>query len=159
MAYCNAGDAKELSEMAYSIWTEYYSSFITGDNIEYILNKIQSEEAIKQQISDGSLYSFIISGGKKAGYFCIVPQGELLFISKFYLYKEFRGKRIGSETIDFILSEGRAMKKKTAYLLVNRNNLNSIAFYKRKGFVIAKEEDKHIGDGHYMKDYHMEYYF
>lgn len=159
MIFCEPDDAKELSDMARDIWTEYYNTIVTGDNIDYFINTIQTEKAIRQQIQDGCRYSFITEGEIKAGYFCIVPQGDSLFISKFYLYKEFRGKGLGSDTMDEILNMGRALKMKDAYLLVNRNNINSIEIYKHKGFIIAREEMREVGDGYYMDDYRLEYYF
>jgi ribosomal protein S18 acetylase RimI-like enzyme len=159
MIFCDTSDAKELSEMAWDIWIDYYSTFVTGDNIEYILSISQTEEAIRQQILDGYLYSFIFEEGVKVGYLCFLPKDDLLYISKYYVFKEFRGKGIGSRAMDEILEIGRAMNMKTAYLNVNRHNLRSIEIYKHKGFIIAKEDKKDIGNGFYMDDYRMEYYF
>ncbi|MCL2295530.1 MAG: GNAT family N-acetyltransferase, partial [Methanomassiliicoccaceae archaeon] len=140
MKYCGTDDAKELSEMAWDIWTDYYGSFITGDDIEYILKTFQTEEAIEKQILEGYLYSFIMCGGVKAGYLSIRQEGDSLFMSKLYVHKDFRGKGVGSKAMDDILEEGKARNVKKIYLRVNRNNLPSIEFYKYKGFVISKEE-------------------
>lgn len=159
MIYCDARDAKDLSEMAWDIWTEYYSTFITGDDIEYILRTFQTEEAIRQQISDGYLYSYIMEGPVKAGYICFKPEGDALFMSKFYVSKDFRGKGLGSKALDEMLEVGRELNMKRSYLRVNRHNLLSINVYKHKGFAITREEKVDIGNGYFMDDYLMEYFF
>ena len=159
MIFCGADDAKELSEMAWDIWTDYYGTIITGDDIEYILRTFQTEEAIRKQISDGSLYSFIMDGGVKAGYLCIVPEGDSLFMSKLYVSKEFRGRGLGSKALDEIVKEGKALNVNRIYLMVNRHNLPSIEIYKHKGFTITRAEKKDIGNGYFMDDYLMEYHF
>jgi len=159
MIFCDADEAKELSEMAWNIWTDYYSTIITGDDIEYILNTFQTEEAIREQIHDGYLYSYITDGGAKAGYLCIRPEGDSLFMSKLYVAKEFRGRGLGSKALDEIIEKGRALNVKRIYLLVNKHNLPSIEVYKHKGFIIVKAEKKDIGNGYFMDDYLMEYHF
>jgi len=159
MIFCDADDAQELSRMAWDIWIDHYTTFISKDEIEYILNMTQTEKAIRKQIRDGYLYSFIMDGPFKAGYFAMLLEGDSLFISKYYVSKEYRGKGLGSKTMDEILEKGRAMKMKKAYLHVNKNNARSIDIYKHKGFVIANAKKTDIGNGYFLDDYTMEYYF
>jgi len=159
MNVCSADDAGDLSKMAWDIWMDYYPSVVRGDNIEYILNKFQSEEAIRQQMLDGCIYSYIMDGGVKAGYFCVIPQGDSLYISKFYVAKDHRGKGLGSRAMDEILEMGMKMRAKKAYLTVNKYNAASIDIYKHRGFIITGGDKIDIGDGFYMDDYQMEYYF
>lgn len=145
--------------MAWDIWIEHYTTFIAKEEIEYILNITQTEKAIRKQIKDGYLYSFIMDGPSKAGYFAILPEGDSLFISKYYVSKKYRGNGLGSKAMDEILEKGRALGMKKAYLHVNKNNVSSINVYKHKGFVIAKAEKTDIGSGFFLDDYVMEYYF
>jgi len=159
MRYCDVDDAKELSEMANEIWMEYYSTFLDPELPRYVVTKVQSEEAIKEQISKGHLYWFIKNGDVNAGYACVVPEGESLFLSKIYVYKEFRGTGLGSKTLDEIIEKGKEMNIKRIYLRVNKHNRGSITVYKHKGFVIAEAIEVSIGDGFYLDDYLMEYRF
>jgi GNAT superfamily N-acetyltransferase len=156
MRFCDINDAKELSEMALEIWTEYYSTFLDTDLPNYVVRTFQSEEAIREQIGKGYLYSFIMNGDIKAGYLCILPEGDSLFMSKYYLKKECRGKGIGSKAMDEILKKGREMKKKRVYLRVNRFN-PSIEIYKHKGFVVIEEKKEDLGNGLFLDDFVMEY--
>ena len=159
MRFCGSGEAKELSEMAWDIWVDHYAGIVAVDMVEHVLNVFQSEEAIVQQIRDGHLYSFIEENDVKAGYLSVVPEGDSLFISKLYISRGFRGKRVGSAAMDEMLEYGREKGMKKAYLRVNRHNLTSIEFYKHKGFICAREDKKDIGDGYFLDDYIMEYYF
>jgi GNAT superfamily N-acetyltransferase len=159
MIFCDIGDAKELSEMAAEIWIDYYSTFLDAELPRYVVSISQTEEAIVSQIEKGHLYSYIMDGDVKAGYFCIVPEGDSLFMSKLYLWKEFRGKGLGSKTMDEIIEKGRSLKAKRVYLRVNKDNKPSIEFYTRKGFVIAEAIEEDIGGGFTLDDYLMEYRF
>jgi RimJ/RimL family protein N-acetyltransferase len=157
MNICKENDAKELSEMARDIWIDYYTPFLNAELPEYVVEKFQSEEAIREQIKNGYLYSFVIFDEKKIGYYCIHPEGESLFMSKYYISKEYRGKGFGSKVMDEILENGREMNMKRVYLRVNKYNSGSIKIYLHKGFVTVGELEEDIGDGFVLEDYVMEY--
>jgi ribosomal protein S18 acetylase RimI-like enzyme len=159
MIFCGIGDAKELSVMAKEIWMDYYPSVAGGKLAEYVVNNFQSEEAIIQQIKEGYLYSFIMKDDAKAGYFSIRHTGDSLYLSKFYLSKEFRGMGLGSKTMDEILEKGRELKVRRVFLRANKNNKPSIEIYKHKGFVIAEAIEEDIGNGFCLDDYLLEYVF
>ncbi|MDR1404790.1 MAG: GNAT family N-acetyltransferase [Candidatus Methanoplasma sp.] len=159
MRFCDTDEAKELARMAREIWMDYFPSIVGKDATEYIMNLTQSEEAIRQQILDGSLYYFITECSEKAGYICIRPEGDSLFISKVYVSKKFRGKGLGSKALNEVLEKGKAMKMKKAYLRVNKNNALAIGIYMHKGFVTVREEKLDIGNGFFMDDCVMEYRF
>ncbi len=159
MRFSDVDDASELSRMAREIWMEYFPTIISKEETEYILNKIQSEEAIREQIENGHLYSFIECDGRKVGYFCIHPEGDSLFMSKLYVSKDQRGKGLGSKTLDDIIEKGKAMNMKRIYLRVNRFNTVAKKVYTSKGFVVVREEKLDIGDGFFMDDYLMEYHY
>lgn len=44
----------------------------------------------------------------------------------------------------------------TVFLYVNRGNLNSVAAYRRSGFVVTERKVIDIGSGFVMDDYRME---
>ena len=159
MRFCGVDEAKDLADMAWEIWVDYYSGFLDRIMVEYVVRLAQSEDAIKQQIQDGYLYSYIMDGTEKAGYFSFLPEGDTIYISKFYLSKASRGKGLGSKAMDSILEEGRSMGMKIAYLRANKHNKLSLKFYERKGFVITEAILENIGEGFFLDDYRLEYYF
>lgn len=159
MRFADTGEAKELARMAREIWMEHFPKIIGKENTEYILNKFQSESAITEQINDGYLYSFIMYKDEKVGYFSIRPEGDSLFMSKIYVLKRFRGKGLGSKTLDDILQKGKALNVKKVYLHVNKKNSSAISVYEHKGFIKVKDEMTDIGEGFFLDDYLMEYTF
>lgn len=159
IAFANDSEAREISRMAIKIWHECYKGIITKGQIEYMLMSSQTERKILEQMDSGYQYGFIFDGSSKAGYFAILPEKDSLFLSKLYLDKSFRGKGLGSNTLNEITSIGRSMGKKRTYVHVNRNNLTAIKAYERSGFVRGCERKADIGDGYFTDDYVYEYIY
>lgn len=58
-----------LAALADEIWHEYYSPLIGAEQVDYMLSRMQSAEAIARQIeAEGYEYYFINYGGRNAGY-------------------------------------------------------------------------------------------
>ena len=81
---------------------------------------------------------------------------ELLFISKVYLKKEFRGRGYARKAFEFIENEAKNRGLKKTRLTVNRHNDDTIAIYKKLGMYIADEKAADIGNGFVMDDYIFE---
>jgi len=160
MIIADACDAPLISAMAKEICFKYYNPIVDNSLVKYYVETFQSEEAIRRQIEkEGYLYSFILHGVEKVGYYSVHPENDRLLMSKLYLKEEWRGKGLGSKTIDDILEYGRETGVSCVYLHVNKNNIPSINIYKAKGFEIVKHDDSEIGDGFRLDDYIMEYRF
>ncbi|MDR3283302.1 MAG: GNAT family N-acetyltransferase [Candidatus Methanoplasma sp.] len=157
MDFLGPSSAKELSEMARSIWMEYYTTFLDRGSIETIVEDWQSENAIVEQMSEGSLYSFINHEGKNIGYRCVLLQGDDLFVSKIYVDKEHRGKGFGSRALTEMLDYGKSAGAKGAYLHVNKHNETAIRAYKAKGFEIREGRKIRLDNGVCLDDYVMVY--
>lgn len=62
-------DIKELANLASDIWHEYWVDILSPEQIDYMVEKFQSENAILNQIkSENYTYFFIKSEGQNAGY-------------------------------------------------------------------------------------------
>ena len=60
----------ELCDLAREIWNEYSICFINQDQIDYMLEKFQSEQAVKGQINFQKYrYYFLEEDGENIGYF------------------------------------------------------------------------------------------
>lgn len=147
-------EIKTLAELASKIWHEYWPCILTPEQIDYMVENFQSENAIKEQIANENYtYYFLITDGEVAGYTGVSDKGEYLFLSKLYIKKEFRHKRIGRKAFEEIkkLGFGRIQ------LTVNKYNKNTIDAYLKYGFKIIDEAVTDIGNGFVMDDYIMEY--
>lgn len=146
-----------LAGLAKVIWNEFFVCIITPEQINYMVDRFQSVLALTDQIGkQGYEYYFINLDGMNIGYTGIKPDNTKLFLSKLYLLKEYRGRGYASATFAFLedLCANRGLK--AIWLTVNRNNKNSIAVYKKKGFKVVRSQIKDIGNGFVMDDYVME---
>jgi GNAT superfamily N-acetyltransferase len=154
----NSNDIISLSVMAHTIWNEYFPPIIGQEQVDYMVEKFQSESALIRQLQEGYEYYFICNGDKTVGYTGVVPKPEIsaLQISKLYLLKDARGKGHGRDTVAEICELARSKGFTQLYLTVNKYNDGTIAAYKHMGFSIKDEIVMDIEGGFVMDDYEME---
>ena len=151
-------DIKELAALAKEIWFEYWHSIMTLGQIYYMVNKFQSEIALNDQIEHGNYsYYFITEDGKKIGYFGIEPQEDNLFLSKFYIAKDYRYKGIGRMVFEIIKNIAKEHNLNKIHLTVNKHNIKTKEIYEKWGFRSLHPLITNIGNGYEMDDYLMEY--
>ncbi len=148
--------ASNVSSMASEIWHEAYADMVDKDQTEYMLGKYLSPDSIMEQIYEGAVYEFIIENGEDAGFIAFKKDGDRLFLSKFYIKREYRGSGLASYSLRHIVDEARKMGLRSVYLTVNRNNIKAISAYEHWGFVAVNDMDTDIGDGFFMYDHMME---
>ena len=149
----NINAITKVAKLAHEIWSEHYIPMIGSNQVSYMLENFQSENAIGEQIDEGYKYYMIFDNQVEAGYFSVQDKTETLFLSKLYVKECFRGKGIGKQGIKFIQSN---FSNPIIQLTVNKNNSDSIAFYKNVGFKIVDDVVIDIGGGFFMDDYVME---
>ena len=150
-------EIKTIAELAREIWTEHYIAIIGVAQVEYMLDKFQSEKAIADQIQNqGYCYYLIVDNSQPVGYFSIIQEKDSLFLSKLYVHKSKRGRGIARKALEFI--KNIALKKKLGKIIltVNKNNIGPIAAYEELGFVNIGPIVQEIGGGFIMDDYKME---
>lgn len=149
---------KEVADCANEIWHEYFPFLLTEDQINYMVKKFQSFEAMEDQTKhDHYKYYQVLKDQKMIGYIGLKFEPDRLFLSKLYLKKEARGNHYASEMLDFIFEEAKKQCYTSVYLTCNKHNTNSLAVYDKKGFVKIDEDVTDIGNGYVMDDYIYEY--
>lgn len=152
-----AEDMAEVARLASDIWREYYVDIITIEQIDYMIGKFQSEPAIADQIEhQGYEYYLIRHEGAAVGYMSVRQEEGKLFLSKFYIAKEHRGRGYASRAMAFLEELCKERSLSRIWLTVNRHNESSIAVYEKKGFRTVREQVSDIGGGFVMDDYVME---
>ena len=149
-------DIRRMTKVAEVVWREANVSFCTPEQVEYMIEKFQSFEAISGQLVHGYRYFLIEEDGEILGYFGVQPQDERLFLSKFYILKQNRGRGLFSVGLDYMCALCREGEMGAIYLTVNRNNRHAYEVYLAKGFKVIAEECADIGFGFVMDDYIME---
>ncbi|PIA80375.1 GNAT family N-acetyltransferase [Gaetbulibacter sp. 4G1] len=146
-----------IEELADVIWRKHYIPITGIGQVEHMLKKYQSAEAISKQVEDEGFEYFILRYDKTpVGYISIRKEEGKLFLSKIYVLSEYRGKKIGKTAMQFIEEKAKAYGLKTIMLTVNKNNTNSIKAYEKLGFINVCALVKDIGNGYVMDDYQME---
>ncbi len=151
-------DVTKISDMAHKIWREHYIDIIGAEQVEYMLDRFQSEEAVRRQMVNENYEYFIIEAkGEEAGY-CAVQisrDKKKMFISKLYLYEECRRMGIGTQTVKELAKIAKDDGCGAMWLTVNKNNSDAIRAYEASGFSITDSVVTHIGGGFVMDDYIM----
>lgn len=150
------GLSKTVMHLADVIWHEHYRGIISDEQIDYMVDNFQSEEAILKDIENGYEYRLIMDGDKEVGYCSFHLEGDSVYLSKIYVMKEYRGRGHGRKTFEMIADYARSSGAKTIYLRVNRGNVDSIKAYEASGFRKKGEDVAPIGNGFVMDDYIME---
>jgi diamine N-acetyltransferase len=151
-------DVAEVARLAHVIWREHYVSIIGQAQVDYMVSRFQSEQAIAAQVADGYEYYLIVHQGQRAGYAAVVADlgTSSLLLSKIYVEKSMRGHGLGKKALEFIQDLCRQRGTRTIWLTVNKNNTASIAWYERVGFFNAGPIIQDIGGGFVMDDFKME---
>lgn len=148
-----------LARTADEVWHEFFPSILSAGQIDYMVARFQSAEAVTDQLAHKGYEYYLLRtpDGATAGYVGVQPEAERLFLSKLYLLKPFRGRGYASEAFRFLerLCRGRGLL--SIWLTVNRHNAHTIAVYRARGFRVVREEKTDIGCGYVMDDYVMEW--
>ena len=147
-----------IAKLAQEIWRQHFTAIIGQVQVEYMLGKFQTVDAVAAQIESGSEYYLVKLDGELVAYMGLVPEldRQKMMLSKIYVKNSCHGRGVGRAMLDFIESRCRSHGVVTLWLTVNRFNSGPIEWYKRHGFVIVDAVKKDIGSGFFMDDYIME---
>ncbi|MDF3131195.1 GNAT family N-acetyltransferase [Kiritimatiellaeota bacterium B1221] len=143
-------EIETVARLAREIWTTHYTPIIGTEQVEYMLARFQSVEAIRQQLHSGMIYMLMPNA---AGYFAYEKNSDPLFLSKIYVHQDFRRQGLARKAIAWIQAAEAPHKIR---LTVNRHNQTTLAAYQKLGFKKVGEQVADIGDGYVMDDFVME---
>lgn len=146
-----------LSAIAEEIWHDHFDPIIGAKQVDYMLDKFLSPEALVEQINSGYEYFLFSYDYTFAGFAGIHEEDGKLFLSKLYVHKDFRGKGIASYVFQKFIEICKLRSLNKIWLTCNRHNTNTLAIYDHLGFQKVREEVTDIGNGFVMDDYIMEY--
>ncbi|MEC3908574.1 GNAT family N-acetyltransferase [Tamlana sp. 2201CG12-4] len=148
-------DFIKIESLADTIWRAHYIPIVGKPQIDYMLDKFQSVNAIEKQVIDGFEYFILNHSNIPVGYIAIRPEVETLFLSKIYVLSHYRGQGIGKLAMDFVKQKAKTYDLDKIRLTVNINNTNSIKAYEKLGFKNIGPLVTEIGNGFVMDDYEM----
>ena len=147
-------DIPLIAQLAHKIWKAHYPAIIGMEQVNYMLNKMYTEESLLQQMKEGQKFTLAYLGDQPIGYISFSSKDQREFmLHKFYIDTSLHGKNIGTKMFNYMLEQLQNAEK--IRLTVNRQNFKAINFYFKNGFVIEEVADFDIGDGYFMNDFVM----
>lgn len=146
-----------VSALADEIWHEHFTPIIGTEQVEYMLDKFLSPEALAEQINSGYEYFLFSYEYTFAGFAGIHEEDKGLFLSKLYVHKDFRGKKISSYMFRKFIELCKMRNLDKIWLTCNRFNEHTLAVYEHLGFKKVRTQVADIGNGYVMDDYILEY--
>lgn len=147
-----------LAAIADEIWHEHFTPIIGKAQVDYMLEKFLSPEALAEQLNNGYHYFLYSYEYTFIGFSGIHAEDDgTLFLSKLYIDKEFRGKGFSSYIFKKHVEFCKTHHLNKIWLTCNRFNENSLAVYEHWGFEKVRTQVADIGNGFVMDDYILEY--
>lgn len=150
------GQIAEIADLAAIIWHEHFTPIIGTAQVEYMVEKFQSCNALKEQIENGYEYYQIYSDNKFSGYIGIHAEDGALFLSKLYLSAECRGQHLATKAFEFLKTLCRERKLNKIWLTCNKYNSHTLDVYHHLGLTTVRSQVADIGNGFVMDDYILE---
>lgn len=148
-------DASIIQMLAQEIWMQHYTPIIGKAQVDYMLDKFQSKDAVVDQISNGYIYYIAYDDSTPCGYSGIKEENGV-FLSKLYVRQAHRGKGIGKALLTEILAYANLIKASRIWLTCNKQNTNTLSVYQKLGFNVTDNRVSDIGNGFVMDDYILE---
>jgi len=151
-------DLRPVAELAGVVWRAHYPGIISRAQIDYMLARGYSHEALLRFVTEPGARLLLASVDERligfAAYYRVEDATELK-LDKLYVHQDFHGEGVGSRLIERVEEDARAQHRSTLILNVNKNNTRAIRTYERNGFVIRDSVVVDIGGGYVMDDFIM----
>jgi ribosomal protein S18 acetylase RimI-like enzyme len=149
-------DIPLIRDLTYMVWPQTYSTILTREQIDYMLELIYSEASLQKQMNDKHYFIIVYEGNLPVGFASYSEtEPQIYKLHKIYVLPNQQGKGTGGFVIDHIITIIKANGAKRLQLNVNRKN-KAKDFYDKLGFATIREENIDIGSGYFMNDYIME---
>ena len=147
-----------VNKLAHQIWPVCYASILKKEQIEYMLQKFYSIDALTKLHQQH--HKFIVLQHNNtavvfASYEHHFQNSKKTKLHKLYIDPTMQKKGYGQMLINFVIMEAAVCGDTAVFLNVNRKN-EALHFYNKNNFKILAEEDIDIGNGYFMNDYVME---
>ncbi len=152
---CGIEDLNLLKDLGNKTFYGTYASMISPETLDMYLKKSFSEERIAEELNKtGSKFYFVYSDNDLAGYLKIntapdqtsINDPESVEIERIYIKKEFKGKGLGKQLMNYVIQSAKDSGKKYIRPGVWEKNQGAIAFYSRMGFQTTGRNSFKIGN-------------
>lgn len=149
-----------IRQIARNTWNDAYSSILTEEQSEYMLDWMYSNDSLKDQIKNKNHVFLLVKGSYDeyvgfASYELNYQDKPITKIHKIYILPEYQHQGVGNALVSRIAEIAESNSNKALQLNVNKHN-KALEFYKSLGFDVIASECIDIGKGFIMDDYILE---
>jgi ribosomal protein S18 acetylase RimI-like enzyme len=149
-------DVELIQDIAARVWPQTYSSIISSDQINYMLEMMYSAASLREQMTEKRCEFIIISSTERSFGFASFSSvnNEVFRLHKLYVDIAAQGLGLGKMLLEEV--ERRCGERGGEILELNVNKFNKAKnFYEKNGFTLYREEVIDIGNGFVMDDFVM----
>ena len=152
---CTIDDLDQLKKLAYQTFDESFRPMNIQEAIDTYLGEAFTTEKLSTELmTNGSEFYFIYADEELAGYLKInyapaqsdINDPDSMEIERIYVKKEFKGKGLGKQLMNYAVKLAEEGSKKYLWLGVWERNRQAIEFYKYSGFIKTGEHPFKIGN-------------
>ena len=158
IAAATRADLAGVRQLAGVVWRRHYPGIITHAQIDYMLGRGYSDDALARFLDEpGAGLALASVDGAPVGFaaWCRADAAATTKLDKLYVLPERHGHGVGRRLLSHVEDAARGDGAQTLVLNVNKRNAASIAFYRRCGFAVREAVVVDIGEGFVMDDYVM----
>ncbi|WP_299454447.1 GNAT family N-acetyltransferase [uncultured Microscilla sp.] len=150
-------DYQTIEQLAREIMPEVYQGIVPPAHVDFFLTTFQTTHVIARQINEAHYQYYLLwLNGQVAGYLGIQLLSDRIHLSKLYVLKKFRGKKLGKAALEFVDKVAQEKGANQVDLFVNIGNKETINFYKKAGYTISDTVTHQYDNGHSETDHKME---
>jgi len=152
---CTLDELKTLLEISYETFVDAFQSMNIKETMDKYVEEAFNMEKLEEELRNmDSRFFFLYADDELAGYLKInespsqtdINNPDSIEVERIYIKKEFKGKGLGRQLINYAIQLAKEMKKNYVWLGVWEKNINAIAFYKRLGFYEDGRHPFKMGD-------------
>jgi GNAT superfamily N-acetyltransferase len=154
-------DIPLIQDLARRSWENAYAEILSGEQMEYMLSTMYSQEEIADHLKKSNYHYFLIKDETNdsfegfIGYENKYEEGTTK-LHRIYLIPESKGKGFGKGALEFLNEKVKESGDDRIILNVNKHN-SAKKFYESQGYSVYGEGIFDIGNDFFMDDYLMEF--
>ena len=157
IAAAQAAQIPVVQTLAREIWHRHYPSLLSAAQIDYMLDRGYSAEALARFVTEADAGLALANEGVEPVGFAAWYRldAKAMKLDKLYVLPQRHGRGIGRMLIEHVRALATKIGCSELTLNVNRGNSDAIRAYEASGFTIKSRGDFPIGGGFVMEDFIM----
>ena len=139
-------DLKELQDVGIRSYLPHYMHLWREGGVDGYMRRCFADEVLESELSDSNIEYYIAREKRQnIGFLKLVlhkplPDSDIenaLYLEKIYFVKEWTGKGVGRELIEFAFDRAKELKRDCVWLMAMDTSEKPIAAYERAGFTVS----------------------